>query len=147
MPKIGNVSDFKVNQFNASVMSIVSSLFQFFQSDSTSLPVKVINKPTISNSLTGPATITTLAKKMVVRSPPQLTSFTTAKFNKTNIGSSIATKSETTDSKMVQIPMTEYLELVKQVNQVKELKDRLARLEEHCERSIGFNRNQTTTPH
>lgn len=124
-----------------------SFLFLFFQSDSTSLPVKVINKPTISNSLTGPATITTLAKKMVVRSPPQLTSFTTAKFNKTNIGSSIATKPETTDSKMVQIPMTEYLELVKQANQVKELKDRLARLEEHCERSIGFNRNQTTTPH
>lgn len=130
------------------VGSIVCLFFLLFQSDNSSLPsVKVINKPTISNSTTGSATITA-AKKMMVRSePPQLTNFATAKLNKSPIGSNIVPKIESTDTKMVQIPMNDYLELVKQISQIKELKERLARLEEHCEMSTGFMRVQTTTPH
>lgn len=49
--------------------------------------------------------------------------------------------------KMVQLPMTEYLELVKQCAQVKELTERLAKLEEHCEKTNGFVRNKTVTHH
>lgn len=120
-----------------------------FQSDSSGVPtaVKVINKSAISNSPVGPATITTAAKKMVIKSePPQLTNFTTAKASKTSISSAVQPiQTESSDTKMVQIPLPEYVELVKQVSQFKELKERLAKLEEHCERSSGFIRNKTTT--
>lgn len=102
----------------------------------------------IPNSSVSPATITT-AKKMVIKSePPRLTNFTTtAKINKSNVGASVPVKSETVDQKMVQIPMPDYLELVKQVSQLKELKERVARLEEHCEKTGGFIRNKTSTQH
>lgn len=121
-----------------------------FQSDSSSLPtaVKVINKSTISACPgVGPATITT-AKKMLIKSePPQLTNFTTAKPSKMSIGSVVPIQSESSDTKMVQIPLHEYLELVKQVSQLKEVKERLAKLEEHCEKSSGFIRHKTTSQH
>lgn len=86
---------------------------------------------------------------MVIKSePPHLTNFTTTtKVNKTNIGTSVAVKNESTDQKMVQIPMHEYLELMKQASQIKDLKERLARLEEHCEITGGYNRNKTATQH
>ncbi|XP_031618512.1 GA-binding protein subunit beta-1 [Contarinia nasturtii] len=101
--------------------------------DSSNLQtVKVINKSSISNSSVGPATITT-AKKMVIKSePPQLTNFTTTapKLNKTS-----NSPVRISEQKMVQIPMTDYLDMMKQM---KELKERLTRLEEHCEETIGF---------
>lgn len=85
---------------------------------------------------------------MVIKSePPQLTNFATAKLNKTNIVSNVTTKIESADTKMVQIPMNEYLDLVKQISQMTELKERLARLEEHCEKTTGFTRLKTTSQH
>lgn len=89
---------------------------------------------------------------MVIKSePPHLTNFTTATTTKTfkpTLSASIPFKSETSDQKMVQIPMPDYLELIKQVSQLKELKERVAQLEEHCEKTSGFIRNnKTTTQH
>lgn len=111
------------------------------QSDSSSLPaVKVINKSALANSSINPATITT-AKKMVIKSePPHLTNFTTTtptatNVNKSNISVHLSTKSEPSEKKMVQIPMPDYLEMVKQL---RELKERVVRLEEHCEKTSGF---------
>ncbi|XP_055321461.1 GA-binding protein subunit beta-1 [Sitodiplosis mosellana] len=119
-------------------------------SDNTNLPaVKVFNKSAISNSSIGPATITT-AKKVVIKSePPHLANFTTTatKVNASNVVASVPVRSETVDQKMVQIPMPDYLELVKQISQLKELKERVARLEEHCEKTGGFIRNRTATQH
>lgn len=108
--------------------------------------MKVINKSALSNSQVGPATITT-AKKIVIKSePPHLTNFTTTtKLSKSNVGAGVVpVRSETVDQKMVQIPMPEYLELVKQL---KELKERVGWLEEHCEKTGGFIRNKSVTQH
>lgn len=98
--------------------------------------MKVINKSAIANSSISPATITT-AKKMVIKSePPHLTNFTaTTKLNKSNINANLLTKIEPTEQKMVQIPMSDYLEMVKEL---RELKERIGRLEEHCEKTSGF---------
>lgn len=62
------------------------------------------------------------------------------------IGANLSVKAEPADQKMVQIPMTEYLELVKQINEMKELKERVAKLEEHCEKS-GYTRTKSVTPY
>lgn len=97
------------------------------------------------------------AKKMVIKNePPQLTNFTTTtstttptttKLNKPNICTTLPVRTETIDQKTVQIPMPEYLELLNQLGQLKELKDRVARLEDHCEKSGGFIRNRSTSHH
>lgn len=96
----------------------------------TTAAVKVINKPTVSNNSIGTAVVTT-AKKMLIKSePPHLTNFQSAKVNKPNIiGSG--------DAKMVQIPLAQYTELL---TELRELKERVSTLEEHCERSSGFVR-------
>lgn len=96
-----------------------------------------------------------MAKKMVIKSePPHLANFTTTtpvKVNKSNIISSVPVRNETVEQKMVQIPMPDYLELVKQISQLKEerkeLRERVSRLEEHCEKTGGFIRNRTATQH
>lgn len=119
--------------------------FHYFQTDSSSLPtaatVKVINKPAISNNSIGSA-----VKKMLIKSePPQLTNFTTANLSKTNIGSTVQPmQTETIETKMVQIPLPDYAEMI---TQLKELKERLATLEEHCEKCTGFIRNKSTSQH
>lgn len=89
----------------------------------------VINKPKILNGLAGPATITTPASKLVVRSLPQLTSFTTEKFNNANIGSSLAIASDPTDSEMVLLSKNEYFELLKSKNRCKQLEAYVKQLE------------------
>lgn len=124
--------------------SDVVVFFQYFQSDSSSVPtaatVKVINKPAISNNSIGSA-----VKKMLIKSePPQLTNFTTANLSKTNIGSSVPMQTETIETKMVQIPLPDYAELV---TQLKELKERVATLEAHCEKCTGFIRSKSTSQH
>lgn len=80
----------------------------------------VINKPKILNGLAGPAIITTL---------PQLTSFTTEKFNNANIGSSLAITSDPTDSEMVLLSKDEYFELLKSKNRCKQLEAYVKQLE------------------
>lgn len=75
--------------------------------------------------------IETSDERMVIgclKSPPKFTSFTTAKFNKANTASSTATKTETIDLDMVQIPRTEYLELIKQASEAKKLRKEIAGL-------------------
>lgn len=85
---------------------------------------------------------------MLIKSePPQLTNFATTKSTKTNLSASLPMQTESSDTKMVQIPLPEYLELVKQVREIKELKERLAKLEEHCEKSSGFIRSRSTPQH
>lgn len=121
-------------------------ILSHFQSDSSSVPsaatatVKVINKPAISNNSIGPA-----VKKMLIKSePPQLTNFTPAKINKPSIGPNVSMQIEANETKMVQIPLPDYAELV---TQLKELKERVAVLEEHCEKCTGFIRNKSTSQH
>lgn len=89
--------------------------------------MEVINKPKILNGLAGPATITTPAGKVEYKSLPQLTSFKNAKFNNANIGSSLATVSDPTDSEMVLLSKNEYDELVKLKNRCKQLEAYLAK--------------------
>lgn len=117
---------------------------QYFQNDSSSVPtaatVKVINKPVLSNN-----PMSSAVKKMVIKSePPQLTNFTTANISKTNVCSNVPLQAETIETKMVQIPLPDYAELV---TQLKELKERVATLEEHCEKCTGFIRNKSTSQH
>lgn len=83
---------------------------------------------------------------MLIKSePPQLTNFTTANLSKTNIGSTVQPmQTETIETKMVQIPLPDYAEMI---TQLKELKERLATLEEHCEKCTGFIRNKSTSQH
>lgn len=127
---------------------LIGCTIGILQSDSSSVPtaatatVKVINKPAISNNSIGPA-----VKKMLIKSePPQLTNFTTAKLNRTtNIGSNVGTMpTEITETKMVQIPLADYADLV---TQLKELRERISTLEEHCEKCTGFIRNKSTSQH
>lgn len=102
--------------------------------------MKVINKPAITNNSIGSA-----VKKMLIKSePPQLTNFTTANLNKTNVGATVPMQTETIETKMVQIPLPDYAEMV---TQLKELKERLATLEEHCEKCTGFIRSKSTPLH
>lgn len=120
-------------------------VFLFFeQSDSSSVStaatVKVINKPTLSNN-----PMSSAVKKMIIKSePPQLTNFPTANHSKTSVGSNMPVQVETIETKMVQIPLPDYTELVTQLN---ELKERVATLEEHCEKCTGFIRNKSTSQH
>lgn len=94
----------------------------------------------ILNGLIG-TSIETSDERMVIRvlkSPPKFTSFTTAKFNKANTASSTATKTETIDLDMVQIPRTEYLELVKQASEAKELRKQIAELKKAGEIEMDY---------
>lgn len=87
---------------------------------------------------------------MLVKSEPspQLTNIIPAKLSKTNTGTSMPVhmpiQTESKETKMVQVPLPDYVELI---TQIRELKERVAKLEEHCEKCTGSIRNKSTSHH
>lgn len=66
----------------------------------------------------------------MARIEPQSAKLTTSKLTKRNIGPNLAPEIETNHTKMVQIPEDDYFEMAKQIRDLRDLKQRLARLEE-----------------
>lgn len=83
---------------------------------------------------------------MLIKSePPQLTNFTTAKFNRTvPVSLPVPAPIESSETKMVQIPLQDYAVLI---TQLKDLKERVTLLEQHCEKCTGFIRHKSASQH
>lgn len=64
---------------------------------------------------------------------PRLTKIPMAKLDKSNLEPNSPTKIETTDGKMILLPMDQYLDMVRVKSQMAELKQRLALLEDIVE--------------
>lgn len=75
-------------------------------------------------------------RQVMARSEP----LQSAKLTTSNeiIGPNLAPEIETNHTKMVQIPEDDYFEMAKQIRDLRDLKQRLARLEESYERNAGF---------
>lgn len=132
----------KLNSKNWFSFVFLCFFFFKFQNDNATAAtataaVKVIgNKPVIINNSIG------CAKKMLIKSepPPNITNYQPpAKINRPNIiGSSVpALPNESSDTKMVQLPLPDYIELI---TQLKDLKGRVTMLEEHFQKCSGFPR-------